>query len=169
MSGYSSTAAAVSSLPCNATRSPCNECMTVCRFRRLVCRSAGTPCWVQGRNRRVAQKPHTNQVTRRRRGIRCRYTSIDLAKVRSHAHDLQYKDPDVVSKIKQATGDSIHIAFDTIAVLESQSLTIKTFGPGPGRIIVIQSPQQEAQKLNPEVKIQRAFLHPLSPMSALTW
>ncbi|EPS98739.1 hypothetical protein FOMPIDRAFT_1031239 [Fomitopsis schrenkii] len=72
---------------------------------------------------------------------------------------FDYKDPDVVSKIKQATGDSIHIAFDTIAVLESQSLTIKTFGPGPGRIIVIQSPQQEAQKLNPEVKIQHTLIY----------
>lgn len=59
------------------------------------------------------------------------------------------------------TGDSIHIAFDTIAVLDSQSLTIKTFAPGPGKIIVIQTPQQEAQQLNSEVKIQRAFLHPL--------
>ena len=72
---------------------------------------------------------------------------------------MKYNDPEVISKIKQATGDSIHIAFDTIAVLETQSLTIKTFAPGPGRIIVIQTPQEEAQKLKPDVKIQREHLH----------
>lgn len=78
---------------------------------------------------------------------------------------MKYNDSEVISKIKQATGDSIHIAFDTIALLDTQSLTIKTFAPGPGKIIVIQAPQADAQKLNPEVKIQRESFHPSSSAS----
>ncbi len=68
---------------------------------------------------------------------------------------IQYKDPDVVRKIKEATHDSIHVAFDTISEAATQTLTAKTFGPGPGKEVVILTPQKEAQAVRGDVEIQR--------------
>lgn len=58
-------------------------------------------------------------------------------------------------KIKEATHDSIHVAFDTISEASTQSLTAKTFGPGPGKVVVILTPQKEAQAVRDDVEIQR--------------
>lgn len=72
---------------------------------------------------------------------------------------FDYKDPSAVDKIKEATGNSIHAALDTISLEQSQNFTIKSFGPGPGKIIVLLPPQEAAQKLRQDVKIQHTLLY----------
>ncbi|KAH9938112.1 GroES-like protein [Fomitopsis serialis] len=72
---------------------------------------------------------------------------------------FDYKDPDVVSKIKEVTGDSLHVGFDTISVPESQVLTVKSFASGPGKLIVIQQPEDDAKKVNTEVAIEHTLIY----------
>jgi len=72
---------------------------------------------------------------------------------------FDYKDPEVVAKIKEKTGNSLHHAFDTISQVQTQSLTIRCIALGPGKIIVIQPVQEEAQKLRPDVKIQHTLIY----------
>ena len=56
-----------------------------------------------------------------------------------------------MTKIKEATGDSIHAAFDTVSTEASQELTIKTFASGPGKLLVILAPSKAAQDIRPDV------------------
>jgi len=72
---------------------------------------------------------------------------------------FDYKDPDVVSKIEDVTQKSLHHGFDTICNLASQSLSLSAYGPGPGKLIVIQPPQPEAQKLREDVIIQPTLIY----------
>ena len=58
-------------------------------------------------------------------------------------------------KIKEHTHDNIHLAFDTISQPSSQILTAQTFGPGPGKMIVIQVPSKDAENVREDVKVQR--------------
>ena len=60
-----------------------------------------------------------------------------------------------MNKIKAATKGTIHIALDAISEPSTQEFTVKTFGPGPGHVIVILPPPEEVQKLRPDVKLQR--------------
>ena len=53
---------------------------------------------------------------------------------------FDYRDPDVVKKIKQATGDSIKKALDTISLKESQRITAQSFGLEGGKMIVLLQP-----------------------------
>ncbi|KAI0921152.1 hypothetical protein AcW1_004771 [Taiwanofungus camphoratus] len=53
---------------------------------------------------------------------------------------FEYKDHEVVSKIKGATNNSLHHALGIIYQAQTQTFTIKAFRPGPGKIIVIQPP-----------------------------
>jgi len=72
---------------------------------------------------------------------------------------FDYKDPDIVSKVKEVTKNSLHCGFDTICQLQTQTLSLKCFGPGPGKLIVIQPPQEEAQKLREDVRIQHTLIY----------
>jgi len=72
---------------------------------------------------------------------------------------FDYKSLDVVSQIKQVTGDSLHLALDTHAKEGSQSLTVSAFGPGPGKLVVIQAPDDDARKLRPDVEIQHTLIY----------
>ncbi len=64
----------------------------------------------------------------------------------------QYKDPDVVSKVKSVTGNTLHIGFDTVSAKESQILSVKMYAPGTGKLHVILYPDSEAQKLREDVQ-----------------
>jgi len=51
---------------------------------------------------------------------------------------VQYRDPDMIQKVKAATGDKIHIVLDTISEKETQFVAIKALVEGaPGRLLVI--------------------------------
>ncbi|KAI0796242.1 GroES-like protein [Irpex lacteus] len=72
---------------------------------------------------------------------------------------LNYKDADVISKVKAVTGDTLHIGFDTISAKESQILSVKMYAPGPGKLHVILYPDSEAQKLREDVEFTVSVLY----------
>ncbi|KAI0089232.1 zinc-binding oxidoreductase ToxD [Irpex rosettiformis] len=72
---------------------------------------------------------------------------------------FDYRDTDVVSKIKATTNDSIHIALDTISTADSQLLTVNAFAPGPGKLHLILVPSPPAQKVREDVKFTMSLLY----------
>lgn len=66
----------------------------------------------------------------------------------------QYNDPEVVAKVKKATDDSIHLAFDGFASDESQVMTVEVLGPGAGHVVLTLPPAEKAQSLRPDVKME---------------
>lgn len=95
------------------------------------------------------------------------YKVISTASVKNHQlvkslgadAVIDYKNPDVVDQIKQITGNSIHIGFDTVSTEPSQELAIKTFGPGSGKLLIILGPSKTAQELRSDVKIQSTLIY----------
>lgn len=69
---------------------------------------------------------------------------------------IQYRDPDVVTKIKDVTSDSIHKALDAISEASSQTTAIQAFAPGSGKLVTVLSVAAEAQALREDVVIQSA-------------
>ncbi|CCM05588.1 uncharacterized protein FIBRA_07816 [Fibroporia radiculosa] len=71
---------------------------------------------------------------------------------------FDYKDPEVVSKIRAATGDSIRDSFDTISLRESQEISAKVIAPDGGRLILLLAPIAEA-KVRDDVKITHTLIY----------
>ena len=63
----------------------------------------------------------------------------------------QYHDPDAVKKIKNATEDNVHFAFDSIANLQSSALCVNVLASGPGKIVVVLPVGKEVQSLRKDV------------------
>ena len=82
------------------------------------------------------------------------FRQLELILKIGHEYDYQYKDPEAVSKIKELTKDSLHAAFDTIATRDAQLFTVKTLGPGPGKVIVLLMVQPEAETLRSDVTVE---------------
>lgn len=61
------------------------------------------------------------------------------------SHLPQYKDPEVVQKIKEATKNTIHIGLDTISEANTLALSMEVFGEGPGKLVVILPVRPKAQ------------------------
>ncbi|KAI0665297.1 GroES-like protein [Cubamyces menziesii] len=57
---------------------------------------------------------------------------------------FDYKDPDVVTKIKQATGDSITKALDAISLKDSQRITAEALAPSGGKVVLVLQPIPDA-------------------------
>ena len=66
----------------------------------------------------------------------------------------QYRDPNIVKKIKDVTGDSIHIVLDAYSEEESQLICIKAFGPGGGRLMLVQHEAPYIRRLRKDVTVQ---------------
>ena len=123
-------------------------------FRRDVRHPNRQNLWSQSRHNFIAAQFRPRQGPWRRCSLRRTHAPIlpyVLPKYQLN-NRLQYRDPDVVSKIKSVTGDSIHLGLDTISTTESQILSVKTFAPGPGKLNTILSNSAEAQKLREDVK-----------------
>ncbi|EMD39360.1 hypothetical protein CERSUDRAFT_112991 [Gelatoporia subvermispora B] len=58
---------------------------------------------------------------------------------------FDYRDPEVVQKVKAATGDSLKEGFDTISLKESQALTAQVINPTGGKIVLLLNPIPEAK------------------------
>lgn len=61
---------------------------------------------------------------------------------------FDYKDPDVVAKIKQATGDSITKALDAISLKDSQRITAEALAPSGGKVVLVLQPIPDATSRN---------------------
>lgn len=80
--------------------------------------------------------------------------NFNLVKALGADKVFDYKDPEVVSKIKKATGNSLTKAVDAIAVLDSQRICAESLGPKGGRVMLVQS-AQEAATQRKDVVLQR--------------
>ncbi len=52
----------------------------------------------------------------------------------------------------------MHLALDTVSTKDSQTLSVKTFAPGPGKLHLILFPDPEAQKLRDDVKFTCMYI-----------
>ena len=75
---------------------------------------------------------------------------------------FDYRDPDVLNQIKHATGDSIKLAFDTIAEKNTQELSVRTISPSGGKVVTVLLPEQDA-KVRDNVEIIRMHFRTLLP------
>ncbi|KAH9938113.1 chaperonin 10-like protein [Fomitopsis serialis] len=95
------------------------------------------------------------------------YKVVTVASTKNHAlckslgadDVFDYKDPEVVSKIKAATKSSLHYALDTISKEASQILTLNSFGPGQGKLVTILPLQEKAKQLRDDVQKQFTLIY----------
>ncbi|KAI0070947.1 GroES-like protein [Panus rudis PR-1116 ss-1] len=71
---------------------------------------------------------------------------------------FDYKDPDVVSKIKEVTKDSITKGLETIGTEQSQSISLRSFSSAPGKLVTILSPTNAAS-VAPHVQLQPTLIY----------
>ncbi|TCD60353.1 hypothetical protein EIP91_010321 [Steccherinum ochraceum] len=72
---------------------------------------------------------------------------------------VDYRASDAIAQLQAATNGSIHVGLDTIAEVETQSFSVKTFGSGPGKLITILNAQPDAQAIRSDVQIQASLLY----------
>ncbi len=57
---------------------------------------------------------------------------------------IDYREPDLVSKIKEATGDSVKYGADMIADDETKKITVQAIGPSGGKVVGL-NPMQSTE------------------------
>ncbi|CAL1705737.1 unnamed protein product [Somion occarium] len=83
----------------------------------------------------------------------------ELAKSLGANAVVDYKDPEAVTQIRHATHEGIHSGLDAIATDDTQEFSIRSFGPGEGKLIVTLNAYKGAQELRPDVEIQSTSQH----------
>jgi NADPH:quinone reductase-like Zn-dependent oxidoreductase len=66
---------------------------------------------------------------------------------------VDHNEPEVVSRIKEATDDSISIGIDGFSSSESQKTSIQSFGPGKGHLVTLLPADSEAAALRPDITV----------------
>ncbi|KAH8103402.1 GroES-like protein [Cristinia sonorae] len=81
--------------------------------------------------------------------------------LKSYGADVvfDYKDPAAFTKIKEVTEDSIHYALDTISETDTEIFSVKTFGSGYGKLLVILAVKPEAQEVRPDIAIEHSLIY----------
>lgn len=69
---------------------------------------------------------------------------------------MQYRDPDLLAKVKAVTGDTLRIALDFFSSPESQQFSVEAIGAEGGKVFLVASPDPEAAALRSEVSLQCA-------------
>jgi NADPH:quinone reductase-like Zn-dependent oxidoreductase len=82
--------------------------------------------------------------------------NTELLKSLGAAAVVDYSDADVPAKIKEATGDGVAYALDTIAEESTQVACVKAFGAQGGKLVLTLFPADAAKALRPEVKVECA-------------
>ncbi|RDX46878.1 GroES-like protein [Lentinus brumalis] len=93
------------------------------------------------------------------------YKVVTTASTRNHALlkslgadvTIDYREPDLVSKIKEATGDSVKYGADMIADDETKKITVQAIGPSGGKVVGL-SPMQSAEVDRKDVTFSSTFL-----------
>lgn len=83
------------------------------------------------------------------------YPSICPISVRLNVFTaFQYRDPQVVDKLKKGTGDKIHVAVDTISEPDTQATTVRVLAENkPGKLIIVLAPSEEARNIRKDVEV----------------
>jgi len=85
--------------------------------------------------------------------------SHDITKSLGADAVFDYHDEEIVSKVKNVSGDSIRVALDTFSEGVSQIITVNVIAPAGGKVITILSVSTEAAELRPEVTIASTFFY----------
>ncbi|TFK92238.1 GroES-like protein [Polyporus arcularius HHB13444] len=102
------------------------------------------------------------------------YKVVTTASTRNHALlksfgadvTIDYREPDLVSKIKEATGDSVKYGADMIADDETKKITVQAIGPSGGKVVGL-NPMQSTEVDRKDVVFSNTLLstvhgHPIS-------
>ena len=80
--------------------------------------------------------------------------NFDLCKSLGADFVTDYHEPDAVQKIKDATGDSVVLALDTISLAPSQAFASKVIKPDGGKVVLLLGPDGDGQ-VREDVVLQR--------------
>jgi len=67
---------------------------------------------------------------------------------------IQYRDPDLLAKVKSVTGDTLQIALDCFSSPQSQKFSVEAMGAKGGKVSLVTSPNPEAAILRNDVSLQ---------------
>ncbi|KAM5538077.1 hypothetical protein V8D89_008274 [Ganoderma adspersum] len=84
--------------------------------------------------------------------------NFDLVKAFGADAVFDYRDPEVVSKIKEVTGDSLTKGVDAIGELSSQRICAESLGPKGGRVVLV-SDVKEGATQRTDVVLQPSLLY----------
>lgn len=80
--------------------------------------------------------------------------NFDLCKSLGADFVTDYHEPNAVQMIKDATGDSVALALDTISLAPSQSFAADVIKPGGGKVVLLLGPDGPVRE---DVVLQREF------------
>ena len=70
----------------------------------------------------------------------------------------------MIRKLKEATGDSIHLALDAISLHETQAFTVRVLVEGTkGRIVILNRTTDEVKAIRKDVDIICKHYHNICP------
>jgi len=72
---------------------------------------------------------------------------------------FDYRDPDLLSKVKAVTGDSLRIALDCFSSPESQKFSVGAIGTEGGKVLLLTRPSPEVVDLRSDVSVQLMLLY----------
>ncbi|CAE6516367.1 unnamed protein product [Rhizoctonia solani] len=77
---------------------------------------------------------------------------------------VNYRDTDIVQQIQKATKNSLKYAFDTISEADTQAICVKSLASTPkaaipGKVIVVQFPNEDTKSLRSDVVIQPTIIY----------
>jgi len=84
--------------------------------------------------------------------------NFDLVKSLGADVVFDYRDPELVQKVKATTGDSLKEALDAISVKDSQILSAHVIGPSGGKVVVLTGPSPDA-KIRDEVEVMHTLIY----------
>ena len=77
---------------------------------------------------------------------------------------IQYKDPDAIKKLKEASGNNIHLALDAISLHETHAFTVRVLAEGAkGRIVILNPTTDEVEAIRKDVDMICALYYHLDP------
>lgn len=89
--------------------------------------------------------------------------NFELAKSLGADAVFDYRDADVVAKVKQVTGDSVTKALDAISLKESQRISAQVIAPTGGKVVLVLGPEAGATDRK-DIQFIRAFRSPSTPL-----
>ncbi|EIN07436.1 zinc-binding oxidoreductase ToxD [Punctularia strigosozonata HHB-11173 SS5] len=88
--------------------------------------------------------------------------NVELVKALGADVVVDYRDPEVSRKVREATNGELHLGLDTFASAETQEASVRAFGPGRGKLIAILPVQESARAIREDVEIKGTMLYTAS-------
>jgi len=72
---------------------------------------------------------------------------------------FDYRDPDLLAKVKAVTGGALRIALDCFSSADSQQFSVEAMGSEGGKVLVVTRPNPKAAALRSDVSLQLMLLY----------